>query len=440
LVKKVGLPLGLCVLLASCIPVPPPPPNLYLENLPQSLTTSMALEERIQTEDAWNYLRDGRLDRAQKAFVKLGPESPIYSIGLGFLALIQQDYETAGGFLSQAAQKYPDSPLAHLGLFQLYQKTNESDKAFNELREVLKLDPQNDWTREQYEALKKEKTEQAIDEARSAAASGDIPKARDAYLKALHYSPESPDVHLALADIYKKEDKPSSGLVHLKAAAAADPRNAKILEDYAATLEEAKQYDRSLEVYEKLRELAPDNAKVKEKVEALKNRLGIFELPSKFNDIATAAAVAREDLAALLAVKLRNDLGEAPEQPPIIVDISASWASKFILKVTSLGLLDVYANHTFQPRRMVIRSELAEALDRVITYLAERGHRFIRQIPPERIQIADVTADRNYHRPISQVLSYQIMEFFPDRTFRPDQTVSGADAIKAVDALLALLR
>lgn len=437
--KKVGLPLGLCVLLASCIPVPPPPPNFYLENLPQSLTTSMALEERIQTEDAWNYLRDGRLDRAQKAFVKLGPESPIYSIGLGFLALIQQDYETAGGFLSQAVQKYPDSPLAHLGLVQLYQKTNESEKAFNELREVLKLDPQNGWTREQYEALKKEKTEQAVDEARAAAASGNTQQAKDDYLKALHYSPESPAVHLALADIYKKEDQPSSGLVHLKAAAAADPSNAKILEDYAATLEEAKQYDRSLEVYEKLQELAPDNAKIKERVEALKNRLGIFELPSKYNDIATAA-VAREDLAALMAVKLRNDLGEAPEQPPIIVDISASWASKFILKITSLGLLDVYSNHTFQPRRIVTRAELAEALDRVISYLDERGHRFIRQIPPERIQIADVTADHHDYRPLSQVLSYQIMELFPDRTFRPDQTVSGADAIKAIDALLALLR
>jgi len=439
-VKKFGLPLGLCVVLATCIPVPPPPPNLYLENLPQSLTSSMALEERIQTEDAWNYLRDGRLDRAQKAFVKLGAESPLYAIGLGYLALVQDNYEAAGGYFGEAVQKSPNSPLAHLGLVQLYQKTGEGEKAFNELREVLKLDPQNGWAREQYETLKKQKTEQAAGEAKAAAASGDIQKAKDGYLKALHYSPEAADVHLALAAIYRKEDKPSSALVHLKAAATADPKNVGILEDYAATLEEAKQYDRSLEVYEKLQELEPGNAKIKERVEALKNRLGIFELPSKYNDIATAAAVTREDLAALLAVKLRNDLGEAPAQPPIIVDISASWASKFILKAASLGLLDVYANHTFEPKRAVTRAELAEALDRVVSYLDERGHRLMRQIPPERIQIADVTTEHIDFRPISQVLSYQIMELFPDRAFRPDQTVSGADAIKAVDALVALLR
>ena len=438
--KKVGLPLGLCVILVSCVSVPPPPPNLHLENLPQSLTGAMELEERIQTQDAWNYIRDGRLDKAQKALLKLGPESPLYDIGLGYLALARDDYQAAEGFFRQGVEKYPNSTLARLGLVQLYQKTNDSDRTVNELREVLKLDSRNEWARDNYEALKKQKTEDAVDEARSAAAAGDISKATDAYLRALHYSPESPAVHLALAGIYRKENKPSSALVHLKAAAAADPKNLDILADYAAALDENKQFERSLEVYEKILEIEPGNADAKNRVEAIKNRLGIFELPSKYSDVATSPAIAREDLAALVAVKLRNDLGEAPGKPPIIVDISASWASKFILKVTSLGLVDVYANHTYQPRRLVTRADLAEVLDRVVTYLDERGHRFFRQIPPERIQISDITPEHANYRPISDILSYQIMELFPDRTFRPNQTVSGPEAGQAIDALLALLR
>ena len=93
--KKVGLPLGLCVILVSCVSAPPPPPNLHLENLPQSLTGAMELEERIQTQEAWNYIRDGRLDKAQKALLKLGPESPLYDIGLGYLALARDDYQGA---------------------------------------------------------------------------------------------------------------------------------------------------------------------------------------------------------------------------------------------------------------------------------------------------------------------------------------------------------
>ncbi len=438
--KKVGLPLGLCVLLASCVPAPPPPPNLYLENLPQSLTGSMELEERIQTQEAWNFIREGRFDKAQKALTKLGPENPLYAIGLGYLALAQDDYQTAEGYLGQAVEQSPNSTLARIGLVQVFQKTQADDKTINELREVLKLDSRNSWARDSYEALKKQKTEAAVDEARAAAASGDDQKAADAYLRALHYSPESPAIHLALAAIYQKENKPSSSLVHLKAAAATDPENVGVLADYADTLDEAKQYERSLEVYEKILEIEPGNAKAKERVEAIKNRLGIFELPSRYKDIATLPAIGREDLAALMAVKLRNDLGEAPGKPPIIVDISASWASKFVLKVTSLGLVDVYANHTFQPRRLVTRADLAGALDRVVAYLAERGHRLYRQIPPERIQVSDVTPEHADYRPISDVLSYQIMELFSDRTFRPEQTVSGTEAGQAIDALLALLR
>ena len=438
--KKVGLPLGLCLLLAACVPAPPPPPNLYLENLPQSLTGSMVLEERIQAQDAWNLIRDGYLDKAEKALVRLGQGSPLYSLGFGYLALARGDYQGAEGFLSQSAGEHPNSTLARVGLVQLYQKTGLTDKAFDELREVLKLDARNAWARDNYEALKKEKTAAAIGEARTAAAAGDVQKATDAYLRALHYAPDSAEVHLALASIYKKENKPSSTLVHLTAAAAADPDNLDVLADYAAVLEESRQFERSLEIYEKILEIDPANAKAKASSEALKNRLGIFELPSRYNDIATLPAVGREDLAALIAVKLRNDLGEAPGKPPIIIDIAASWASKFILKVTSLGLIDVYSNHTFQPRRLVTRAELAEVLARVVAHLGERGHRLLRQIPPERIQIADVVPEHTFYRPISDILSYQIMELYPDRTFRPSQTVSGPVAGQSVDTLLALLR
>jgi hypothetical protein len=171
----------------------------------------------------------------------------------------------------------------------------------------------------------------------------------------------------------------------------------------------------------------------------LKNKLGIIELPSRYNEIPIAAAVTREDIAALLAVKLKDVLEETAAQPPIIIDISASWASKFILKVTSLGLLEVHSNHAFQPKRTVTRAELAETLFRVIQYLDGKGHRFIHQIPPNRIRVQDVTPDHFYYQPISQILSYQVMELYPDKTFRPDQPVPGPEAVKTIDILLALV-
>jgi len=431
---------ALSILLVSCVTVAPPPPNLYIENLPQSLVTPLTLEERIQMEEAWDYLRQGWIDKAEQAFLRLGPASPLYNAGLGYVFLLQENLPSAEGYFRLAVEENPGSLLAHLGLTQLYQKTGDEDKTFNELREVLKIDPKNAWAKQGYELLKIQKTEQAIAMAGAAVARGDIESGRESYLKALHYSPESIPTHLALARLYRDENKLSSALVHLKAASAGQPEDLEILGLYAETLAEAKQYEQSLDLYQKILELDSANGQARQQVEALKSRLGIFEIPSLYNEIPLAPAVTREDLAALLAVKLKDVLEESPSQPPIIVDISASWAVKFILKVTSLGLLEIYPNHAFQPKKNVTREELAETILKVIKYLEARGHRFIPQIPLGMIHIQDVAPDHYTYRTISQILSYQIMELYADKSFRPDQTVPGAEAVKTFDILLALVR
>jgi tetratricopeptide (TPR) repeat protein len=439
LVKKACL-LFPAILLVSCITIAPPTPNLYIEPLPQSVITGLTLEERIQMEEAWDYVRQGRIDQAEKALLRLGTSSPLYDVGQAYINLLQENLPTAEESFKLALDKYPDLSLAHLGLVQLYQKMGKEDMAFSELREVLKKDPQNAWAKEQYDNLKGEKTKQAINDAKGALSQGDAEKTKEAYLKALHFSPESKEIHLALAEIYKKENKLSSALVHLKAASISDPSDRAILEDYAETLAENKQYERSLEAYEKLLGLDKNNKKALEQIEDLKNMLGIYELPSRYNEIPLQPVLTREDIAALLAVKLKDVFPEPAPQPPIIVDISASWALKFILKVTSLSLMEVYSNHSFEPKKNVTRADLAETIFRAITYLQQKGHRFIPQIAPGRLQIPDVSLDNLYYRPISQVLSYQIMELYPDKTFRPDQAVSGVQAIKTIDVLLALVR
>lgn len=431
---------ALAILLASCATVAPPPPNLYIESLPQSLVTALTLEERIQMQDAWNLLRQGWLDKAERAFLRLGPESPLYNLGLGYVFLLREDLISAEGYFVLAVDENPDSLLARLGLTQLYQKTGDEDKTFNELREVLKIDPSNFWARQGYEYLKRQKTEQAIEAARTAISGGDTETGKESYLKALHYSPESIPAHLALARLYRDESRLSSALVHLKAASAVEPGNVGILNAYAETLAEAKDYEQSLEISQKILAIDGENQLALERVESLKNRLGIFEIPSLYNEIPLAPAITREDLAALLAVKFKDVLGEASSQPPIIIDISTSWAASFILKVTSLGLLEVYPNHAFQPKREVTREELAQTLLKTILYLEGRGHRFIPQIPLEMIQVQDVSPDHYAYRNIRQILSYQIMELYPDKTFRPELTVAGTDAVRTFDILLALVR
>ena len=141
---------ALSIFLLSCATVEPPPPHPYIENLPQSLVTPLTLEERIQMEEAWDYLRQGRLDRAEKAFLRLSPSSPLYAVGLGYVSLLQDYFPAAEENFKLALEETPGSLLANLGLVQLYQKTGEEDKAFNALREVLKIEPLNSWAKEGY--------------------------------------------------------------------------------------------------------------------------------------------------------------------------------------------------------------------------------------------------------------------------------------------------
>lgn len=418
----------------------PPPPAFYLEGLPQSITAVLSLEERILAEEAWQSLREGRGSKAEKSLSRMETSSPVFSVGLGYAYFLQNDLLGAESSFKQALTEYPDMILARLGLAQIYQETGRENLLFNELREILKREPRHPWASREYRLLKTRKTDEYAEEAERAIAEGNAEKATEAYLSALHYSPENTDIHLALADIYKKEKKFQDALVHLKTASSNEPKNIRILKNYAETLYLADHLSRSLDVYEQMLEIDPDNSDVKTQIEQLKAKLGIFELPSQYEAIASSETLTREEMAALLAVKLKDYLDEPPVKPSIIVDISTSWASRFIVKIASLGFMDVYANHSFQPKKVMTRAETAEVFLRLLAHLGKKGYRFIQQFPPEKIQIADVSPDNVYYQPILLILSYQIMDLPPNKTFRPGQGISGFEAIKTLDVLLGLMR
>ncbi len=424
----------------SCATYQPPPPSLYIGELPQYIVTDLSLDERILTEEAWNNLKQGKGKKAKKIISKLTTESPFYYVGLGYASFLLNNLPESEIFFRKALQNYPEMTLVHAGLAQLYQKTGRDDLAFSEFREILKSEPDNLWVKQAYEALKDKKTEEALNEAEVFLAQGNTGKSKESYLKALYYSPKSTQAHLVLADIYKKENNLKSALVHLKAAAQNEPKNKKILRIYGETLFEAEQFPRSLEIYEKLLDLEPDNKETMNRVEAIRNRLGIFELPSQYDAIPVSEAISKEEAAALLGIKFKDFLEDSSIQPPIIIDISTSWASKYILKTASLGLLDVYSNHTFQPKKIVTRAEMAEILFRLINHLKRRGIRFIQQIPPDKIQISDVSPQHMYYQPILQIVSYDLMGLSADRAFNPDLPISGQESIRLLDIILTLIR
>ena len=75
--------------------------------------------------------------------------------------------------------------------------------------------------------------------------------------------------------------------------------------------------------------------------------------------------------------------------------------------------MESYENHTFLPKKIINRAELAETLVRLVNFLKNKGYRFTPQMAPDRVQISDVPPDNYFHAPIVQIVAYQIMDLGP---------------------------
>ena len=233
-------------------------------------------------------------------------------------------------------------------------------------------------------------------------------------------------------------------MVHVNAFLEMEPeakeRREQILRILADRSFRKEEYGKSLEYYQKLSEIIPEDKGVADKIDELKGRLGIFEPPSQYNAIPSFESITREDLAALIAVKFKSYLGVGDMRPKVLVDIASSWAQNFIVQVASLEIMASYDNHTFQPKRIINRAEMAATLVRLIDFLRSRGVPFVPLVEARRIQINDVSEDNFYHEPITRIVAYQIMSLSPLRTFEPERTVSGREAVGYLDIVLSLAK
>lgn len=438
--KTAGLTAAVLIAAACATMTPPSSPTIYLENPPAAITAELTLDDRIAVDKVWTLLRYENADKAEKAILKLGESHPFYWTGLGYVALLRNDLAAAeADFLGSIASS-PDPVTTHLGLGQVYRRLGLREEALASFLEVLKRDPENSYAADEAGALRTSIVDDLIGEARTAERGGKTAAAREAYLKSLEYAPKLQAAHLALARIFVREKNFQSALFHLSAASENSPGDKTVLREYAETLYQMGQYSRSLDAYERLRALDPADKSTAERLDALKARLGVVELPDEYREIPERTAVTKEDTAALIGAKFSDIWVETTARPPILIDISTSWARTFIVKVASFGIMDIYTNHTFQPKKAMNRAEMAETLVHLVAFLNKRGRTIVAQIPAERIRLADVPPEHPYAASIIRAVSYQIMDIFPDRTFRPEQPVTGAEAVRILDLLAGLAK
>jgi Tfp pilus assembly protein PilF len=432
---------GMALLAAwSCAILPTAPPAYFVADVPSDVSTRLRLDDRIAAKEAWDALKAGRAEQARKLVSKLGIASPVYAVGLAYADLLEGDLAAAEQGFQASLRSFPDMTPARVGLAQIYESRKERDKVFNEYREILKTDPGNRWARPRFESLRDDLVKGSLAAARTALASGDREAAKREFLKVLFYAPDTTEVHIELARIYRQEKNRESALLHFKAAMVVRTADKAVLREYADFLAESGELGPSLEVYERLAALEPQDAAIGKRIEELKGKLGVFELPSQYANIPATEAVTREDLAALIGVKFGDFLAAPGWRTEILVDIAISWAQRYIVKVASLEIMSVFDNHTFQPRRIINRAELADTAVRLIGVLQARGAKFVPLVDTRRIQVADVSKDSYYAQAITRALAYQVMTLTPERMFEPERTVSGREAIRVMDLILDLAR
>jgi Tfp pilus assembly protein PilF len=433
---------GLALVAAwSCATVPPPaPPAFYVEDVPNDQASKLRLDDRIAAEDAWDALRTGRPELARKYLMKLGTANPVREAGLAYVDLLLGNLPDAEARFKSSIDGTPEMLPSRVGLAQIYESRRDRDKTFNEYREILKLAPEHRWARPRFAALRDDLVREATAAARAALAAGNRETAKRELLKVLFYAPETVSAHLELARLYRQDKDYEQALLHFRTAMEAGTADKALLREYAEFLAESGELGLSLEILEKLAAAEPRDTSTAKRVEELRSKLGVYEIPSQYDAIPALDIVTREDLAALIGVKFEDLLDVPARRTEILVDISLSWAQRYIVKIASLEIMTVYDNHTFQPRRIINRAELADAAVRLIEVLQSRGARFVPLVDTRRIQIADVSSDNFYYKAITSALGFQIMALTPERLFEPERTVSGEEAIRVLDLILRLAR
>jgi hypothetical protein len=129
--------------------------------------------------------------------------------------------------------------------------------------------------------------------------------------------------------------------------------------------------------------------------------------------------VTRGQLAALIALRLSAVLDRAPKRPPsVATDIRTHWAAESIVRVTQAGVMDVSANHTFQPDANISRGELAIVSARLIPLVLADRSADLAPLKAARPPLGDVAESHALYRSAALAVASAAMKSDADGRFQ----------------------
>jgi len=434
-------------LVAGCAPAIAPPvltapryPNYLLPTLSPPDPKQADLVRRH--EAAWQSFQTGDVGLAEREFLALLKRSPQFypsEAALGYLELARAQHGAALERFDRVLQSQASYVPALAGRGEALLALNREADALTTFEAVVKLNPQLVEIARRVEILRARAAQENVAAASRAAVAGRLEEAAELYEKAIAASPDSAFLIRDLADVEAKQGKTDQALARYRKAIELDPSDAASRIRVAEMLDMRGDLEGALAVYGEA-DAVESSTEVRRRMAALEARLAYLRLPSEYRAIPDARSITRGDLAALIGIRLEALLSRAAAQPVVITDERNHWAARWVMATAQAGILEPFDNHTFQPRNVVKRSDLAQAVSRILKIVAASRPALLKEWQGRQQKMPDVGVSNLHYADASLSVAAGILPLTDAGLFELSRDVSGAEAIGAITRLESLYK
>jgi tetratricopeptide (TPR) repeat protein len=433
---------------ACAVKTVPPAPAVTAPKFPEFMRPAVpaAFSSGPAAEGAargWEFLQAGDLKNAEREFagaLKAAPGFYPAETSLGYMELARKDARAALPHFDRALELNPQhvdvSALVGRGEALLL-LTRQAD-ALASFAAAVAADPSQTDVARRVEVLRFRLVEQGLARARDAARAGRFDEAAQAYLSAIASSPDSPFLYRELAGVERQKGNADAALEHFRKAVELDPGDAKSIAQIGELLEARGDLDGAAKAYADALAIEP-GAAVETRLEGVRVKIALAKLPAEYRAIDQAPQVTRADLAALIGIRLGGLLQNVGgRDAALITDVRNNWAATWIMAVARAGVMEPFPNHAFQPRTIVRRVDLAQAVARLLARVAAQNPGRARTWEAARLKFGDLQPSHLAYPAASAAVAAGVMATGPDNTFQPSRSVTGAEALDAIAKVEAL--
>ena len=383
----------------------------------------------------WRLLQAGDLQNAEREFeLALGNAPDFFpaETALGYVELAMKDAKAALPHFEKALLANSRYVPALVGGGQAFLALGRDRDALFAFQSALAVEPSLTDIRRRVDVLQFRGVEKELAAARLAVKDGRFDDAASAYTAAIASSPDSGFLYRELADVEIKRGAGDAALTDLQKAVALDSGDTAAMVQIGDVLSARGDFDGASRWYGEALVIDPSDA-TEAKLDAVKARAEASHLPNEYKAIEATAQLTRGELAALIGIRLPAMVQAARRKDAVVVtDVRTHWAATWILAVARAGIIDPFDNHTFQPRGVVRRADLAVAMTRLLARLAAQDPIRARSWQAARMKFTDLAPTHLAYPSASMAVAAGVMTTGADNSFQPSKVVTGAEAMAAV--------